>query len=348
MLEDLSDVDLAMTLLPEEAHSRVHLDEALSCEPIRTDVLIGPAVAWLEVRRSRASGSEGDPRFHGEVGPCQATMYATQALEQYFECPFKYFARTMLKLGEDDKDDQSWTVLERGLFLHRVFETFFRRWQAAGQKTITLATLEHAPDSFREIVDEAFADFPAAVRAVTRARLLGSPAAPGLAERLFLFEVNHPGDVLERLIEFRIEGTFNFADGARHRQVAIRGVADRIDLLTDGTFRALDYKSNRAPNLDRALQLPVYVNCIEHQLAERDDREWQVGAAAYVAFGDPRLYVPLAQRDLSVALARGETRLLDVLEQVEAGTFPPRPAELYRCSFCPYPTVCRKDYVGEN
>ena len=346
LLEDLSDVDLAITLLPEEDHSRVNLDEALSCEPSRTDVLSGPAVSWLEVRRSRANGSESDPRFHGEVGPCQATTYATRALEQYLECPFKYFAQTMLKLEEDDKDEQSWTVLERGLFLHRVFETFFRRWQAAGQKTITLATLEHALDGFREIVDEALANFPAAVRAVTRAWLLGSPAAAGLAERLFLFEVNHPGDVLERLIEFRIEGTFDFADGTRHRQVAIRGVADRIDLLTDGTFRVLDYKSNRAPNWNRAIQLPVYAHCLESQLTERDDREWQVGAAAYVAFGDPRLYVPLAQRDLSLALARGEARLLDVLEQVEAGTFPPRPTELHRCSFCPYPTVCRKDYVS--
>ena len=348
LLEDLADADLAVTRVPEDVNARVNLDEALSREPLRADVLTGPAVDWLAARRSRAIGPEGDPRFQGAVGPRPATAYAVRALEQYLECPFKYFARTVLKLEEEDEDSQSWSALERGLFLHRVFETFFRRWQADGQKAITLASLEHALDSLREVVDDALADLPAAARAVTRVWLLGSPAAPGLAERLFLLEVDRPGEVLERLIEFRIEGTFDFADGDRHRQVAIRGVADRVDLLADGTFRVLDYKSNRAPNRNRALQLPVYARCVEHQLAERDDREWQVGAAAYVAFGDPRLYVPLARHDLSEALARGDARLLDVLERVEAGAFPPRPAELYRCNFCPYPTVCRKDYVGEE
>ena len=117
LLEDLEDADLAITRLPEEANARVNLDEALSWEPLRADVLTGPAVDWLEVRRSRASGPEGGPRFQGEVGPLPATAYAARALEQYLECPFKYFARTVLKLEEEDEDSQTWTALERGLFL---------------------------------------------------------------------------------------------------------------------------------------------------------------------------------------------------------------------------------------
>ena len=183
---------------------------------------------------------------------------------------------------------------------------------------------------------------------MVRAWLLGSAAAPGLAERLFLLEISRPGDVVERLVEFRIDGTFVFEKGGRRREARIRGVVDRIDLFSNGTFRLIDYKANRAPDRHLALQLPVYSRCAEQQLEGYRDKSWQVGDAAYAAFGDARLHVPLAGRDLKRQLARDEGRVVDVLDAIDTGVYPPRPAELYRCNFCSYPTVCRKDYVGEG
>ena len=75
---------------------------------------------------------------------------------------------------------------------------------------------------------------------------------------------------------------------------------------------------------------------------------WQVDDAAYVAFGDARLRVPLASRNLRRELAKGDARVVEVLDAIDSGTYSPRPAELRRCCVCPYPTVCRKDYVGEG
>ena len=40
-------------------------------------------------------------------------------------------------------------------------------------------------------------------------------------------------------------------------RLRLRGKADRIDLLDDGTLRIVDYKLGRAPKPGRALQLPV-------------------------------------------------------------------------------------------
>jgi RecB family exonuclease len=52
----------------------------------------------------------------------------------------------------------------------------------------------------------------------------------------------------------------------------LRGKADRIDLLDDGTLRVVDYKLGRAPKPARALQLPVYGVCVTQQLEGRHGR----------------------------------------------------------------------------
>ena len=39
---------------------------------------------------------------------------------------------------------------------------------------------------------------------------------------------------------------------------------------------------------------------------------------------------------------------LAAVDEIEQGQFPVRPSEPYRCVYCEYPTVCRKDYVGDD
>ena len=173
-------------------------------------------------------------------------------------------------------------------------------------------------------------------------------AAAGLADRLFALEVSRPAEVVQRLTEFRVDGEFLIGAGEVQRRVRLRGVADRVDLFSDGTFRVLDYKSNRAPERSRSLQLPLYARCLEQQLEPHEGRRWRVGEAAFVAFGDPRFYVPLGGGSLDARLDAGESRAVTVLQDIERGDYPVRPVELYRCSFCAYPTVCRKDYVGDE
>ena len=46
-------------------------------------------------------------------------------------------------------------------------------------------------------------------------------------------------------------------------------------------------------------------------------------------------------------LRDAQTRLLDTIDAIERGEFPPRPAETHLCMRCAHVTVCRKDYVGD-
>ena len=345
-LEEPTDTDHVVTRIRIDTELCVTTDDALAQASVPPGILQAVPARWLRLRQARPDGVT--PQFHGVVGQRPAATYAVKALEQYLECPFKYFAGTLLGLGDELADRQTLTAQQRGLLLHRVLETFYANWQATTGGAVTLANLDQALERFRGVAERALRELQPVDRTVVRAWLLGSAAAPGLAERLFLLEISRPGDVVERLVEFRIDGTFVFAKGGRRREARIRGVVDRIDLFSNGTFRLIDYKVNRAPQRDLALQLPVYSRCAEKQLEGYRERSWQVSDAAYAAFGDARLYVPLANRNLRRELAKDEGRVVDVLDAIDSGVYPPRPAELYRCNFCPYPTVCRKDYVGKG
>lgn len=359
LLEQVADAGLETAREPAVREPCVTAEEALVRGSVAPGDLSEPAASWLALRRRRPGREERRP---GMAGRSRAGTYAVSALEQYLDCPFRYFAARELALEEEPADEPVLTPRDRGRLLHRLLETFFSRWQADGHRTITLANVDLALHRFRALVDAAAAGLPPVDRPVVRTWLLGSAAAPGLAEQLFLSEVGEPVDVEERLVELRVRDAFRLdggqggeraagpedgSDGGR--TVEVRGTADRVDLLSDGTFRILDYKTNRSPPRDRALQLPVYARCAERELAGRRGRVWRAGAAAYVAFGDPRLHAPLAKsgRDLDRALAEGEARAVDALERIGRGEFPARPAERRLCAHCPYPTVCRKDYVAE-
>lgn len=304
----------------------------------------GTASRWLAIRQARQRVP--DAAFHGFVRAGARGPYAVSALERYLECPFKYFAQRTLVLEEEAEGARTLTPQQRGLFLHRVFEAFFARWQADGEGAITLANLEPALVRFREVADVELDRLATHDRPVARAWLLGSAASSGLAERLFMTEVEDPAEVVERLLEFRIDGDYELDGGKTRHRIALRGTADRIDLHGDGTFHVIDYKANRPPQAARALQLPVYALCAEQRLSAGRDGDWQATNASYVAFGDPRLRVSVAGRDMAAAMRDGERRLVEAVQSIERGDFPPRPAEIFRCQFCAYPTVCRKDYVG--
>ena len=321
-------------------------EDASILAPLKSMNLKSTKNLWLRFRMNRPDRKE--QKFHGTVGKQAQKMYAVKTLEQYRECPFKYFAGTLLQLGEESVDEHTLTPLQRGKLLHSVLEKFFLRWEQLGEGAITIEKFHEALSEFHMIAKKVLALIPASERPIAHAWLLGSAATPGIAERLFMLEINQPTEVVERLIEYSFNGSFVFRSGDCKKVIQIRGVTDRIDLFSDGTFRIIDYKANRAPNRDQALQLPVYARCAEQQLEGYQNRFWRVRDAAYIAFGSVRLNISLAARDFAQVITKGEELVIDTVNRIERGEYPPRPIQLRSCNTCPYPTVCRKDYVGEE
>jgi ATP-dependent helicase/nuclease subunit B len=271
------------------------------------------------------------------------------ALETYLDCPFKFFAQHVLRLEDEPEDEEVMDPKRQGRFLHEVFESFFKTWQASGERAITPGNLDRARELFTAVVDSALERLPVAEAGLERTRLLGSPAAAGLGEAVLRMEAERPVPVVERLLEHDLRGTFSFATRDGMRAIVLRGKADRVDLLEDGTFRVIDYKLGWPPNRARALQLPIYGVCAEQRLVQHRGRSWRLGEAVYLAFKGPRRVVPLfaSDTDRVRVLADAQQRLVETVDAIARGDFPPAPDDVWRCETCSFSSVCRKDYVGD-
>lgn len=343
VLEDLGEIDFNRVVISHTALSKG------DSEPDRTKTG-GSQVSfdaraknqWKLLRIERV-GFRNNLRFKGRVGSRQAKPYAVTELEQYLSCPFKYFSRYVLDLDESsERDDELFlSPKQRGLLLHSVFETFFKNWQFE----LTLSNLDRALNRFSVFAEKAISRLEPSERAVARVWLLGSAVSPGVAERVFVAEIENEPKVVERLTEHRIRSTLECRNGEERRTVELRGKPDRIDLHADNTFRVIDYKSGLSPQLSNALQLAVYTGCIEQQLQAERGSEWQAVEPIYVALGDhKKTVVPIRNKSLRKAIETGEKRVMTITQKIEDGHYPVRPVSTFNCKSCGYSTICRKEY----
>ena len=219
-----------------------------------------------------------------------------------------------------------------------------------GHGAIDAAALPDGADAVRRRSSIACSQtIPPSERAIERAVLLGSAVAAGLGERAFRFEVAQPQMLVARELEVKLDGEYTLGPGAR--PIRLRGTADRIDLLGDGTLRLIDYKTGKASNARDLLQVKIYGACAETHLHGHLGRAWTVADAGYLAFGrgDDLVRRGAHARDARPrSLAEAGAEALAVADAVEAGTFPVAPDEPFTCTCCGFAAVCRKDYVGDE
>jgi ATP-dependent helicase/DNAse subunit B len=157
-------------------------------------------------------------------------------------------------------------------------------------------------------------------------------------------EAERGAGIRERLMEYELDGVYSFVgeDGSS-RDVRLRAKIDRIDVLEDGTFRLIDYKTKYVPDRREALQLPIYSACVRTSLATQHGRDVPPSEAMYLSFEGPRAVVPLEERgkdfdDLTAAAAQ---RLVAALDNIAAGHYPAKPETRNLCTMCAYTAVCR-------
>jgi RecB family exonuclease len=345
LLDEIPRANLRMEAAAEPINARVSLQEAMTLDPPAPAALPPGAAAWAQVR---LEPRDTPGRFRGASGPWVFPRVSVSRLERYLDCPFRFFASEVLGLEEEPDDEDTRTPLERGRFLHELFEAFFAEWQRRGHVRISPDTLPAARAVFEEVCEKALATLPAVEAALERTRLLGSAVSPGIAHRVLSLEAEQAVEVTGRLLEFPLEGEFTFrARDGRRRAISLSAKADRIDLLSNGAVRVIDYKSRQTPDLKQALQLPIYSFCARQRLAGYEGREWTLAEAAYLSFEGDRAVIPLRARGstLDDLIDEAQDRMLTALDDIAEGSFPPRPARKSLCSNCPYATVCRREWV---
>ena len=329
--------------------TRIFEHEALGIEPVALDG--APPIAREVVEFRLNAPPPSDPRYRGSTAGHAARTLSLTALERYQDCPFKFFAADVMRLEEIPEDEQVLSPKARGRFIHEVFQRFFDAWDRRGGGALTSDQMDDARALFETTAAPLLAQLPDAEAGLERARLFGSAIAVGMVDIVLGLEASRPpAAVRERWLERRFDGEFTLG-AAGARRVNVRGVADRIDLLEGNRLRVVDYKSGYAPDVKRALQVPVYALCAQETLTARDGRRWSIDEASYVAFSGKRALVPVVREgtaDPEPILAAARERLFGVLAGVSEGSFPARPYDTRICAYCAYPSVCRKDYVGDE
>ena len=352
LLEDV--VDLGLTPSPERARPvrRASVTEMLADGPIVPSAVEGDAARWLAVRRGGDRAGLPEPAGPpGHVGRLDPVAYAVSRVDRYLDCPFKYFCAAVLEIDEVADEEPTLTRRAQGELLHEVLRALVDAWQARGHRGFAADDLPDALALAAQVVDEAVVTLSPVNRQLARGRLLGSAAGMGLVERFVRLEAERSGEVVEMQVERKLEGTFQLreASGAS-RPVDVRGIADRVDLLADGSLRVVDYKLGRAPRSDRALQLPIYAVCASQALSGYRDRTWRPEESGYLALGATRPLVPVVGPGVDPApiLADGQARFVEAVDGIERGELPPRPAEERLCASCGYAAVCRKGAVRDD
>lgn len=335
-IEDLSAFGLRTEIAPVDADALTFDYEVLAHDPLAS------GSKWAALR---AHGGPRDPgRFEGEAGAWVLPRVSVSRLERYMKCPFQFYVANVLQVPEEPEDETSRSPLERGRFLHELFETFFHEWQARGRGRITAGDMNEARALFEEVAGPALRSLPPAEAGLERARLFGSAVGSGIVDRVFSMEAERGVEIRERLMEYELDGSFSFAgeDGAI-RNVRLRAKIDRVDLLADGTFRLIDYKTKYVPDRRQALQLPIYSACVRTSLATTYGRDIPASEAMYLSFEGPQAIVPLEERgkafdDLTAAAGH---RLVATLDAIAAGHYPARPETRNLCTMCAFTAVCR-------
>ena len=305
---------------------------------------------WLARRVSRTPALTR--RYHGAVGPRAAGVYAVSHVERYLECPFKYFAAQVLRLEEERDGRVRADAAGAGPASARGLRSVLRGVAARGPPGVSTGNLDEALALFEEVAERQL--LASAGRRTVRSSgpiCSARRPPPGLAERAFAFEIEQGIGVVERLLEYRVRRRVRASrPGTEHRRVAVRGKADRIDVLADGT---LARHGLQARTRAEACARPAAAG-LRHLRAAGA----RADGAAIVAAGPCRLRrfqgeerVRRARRHVVAATRRCARAGSDSWTPSPASSAASsRPIPTSRCSApaAAIPHVCRKDYVGDE
>jgi RecB family exonuclease len=274
------------------------------------------------------------------------------ALDEFAQCPFKFFAGRVLGLGEREEGAQrgELTAQARGQVYHSALERFYRTlpegaWSGRGD---ALAHLE-------AVLVETFAEND--WRALGLYPLLWEASRLELSAHLRAFVAwdfarLRAGGYRPRLFEARLSGE---PEGGAPGGVPWRGIADRVDADAGGRFRVIDYKTRESGRWKKGLarlaaegeshQIPFYAALAGRELG--DGWSFAGGELLFLESPDDEgRSMELTPEDWKNAREPFMAALTDKIERISAGRFPisPEDGERGHCSWCEFPTVCRKSH----
>jgi ATP-dependent helicase/nuclease subunit B len=255
---------------------------ASSIQQLASLPALAPVITrWREITSAHATTFLSPAAVHQLYGTELAT--SVSKLEQFAECPFKFFVAA--GLGAEERKEFEVDHRERGSFIHRLLDEFHLRVTASGRRWRDLSPADAAALAAR-VGEDLLASPEFALFAADESRRFAARSLIASAQRLLAALVGWmPGYAFDPVaveLGFGLPGSplpawrLDLADG---RALALRGRIDRVDLCRDEktgeTFAVVvDYKSS-PKKLDPLkithglqLQLLAYLNVLRSSRRE--------------------------------------------------------------------------------
>ena len=255
---------------------------------------------------------------------------SVSALKSLVDCPYRFFARHVLRLNELDDVAETMEKQDYGLLVHRSLERFH-----AAHPVVSEMSEDDALAALTRIVEDVFAAAEADNWLALGWRLRWQSRLAGYLD----WQRRREADGWRwQAAEAPAARRFSLPDGG---EVELHGRIDRIDRMNGApaALGLLDYKTMKRGDLRRLLaddiQLPAYALMCEEAVQ-----------AAYVALDDEAVdVVPCAEALADAAAAQGE-RLLQAMSDLRGGAPLPAHGVETVCRYCEMAGLCRRDHVA--
>lgn len=330
--------DLAglITLSEEACFSWQHLrggEVVLPCAAVDILSVVHARAYGDGLRREPQPSGGASAVFRGQGMPAPV-LHAAQVpqrltasgLASLIACPYQYFVRHVLGLGEREEVSEALEKSDYGQLIHSVLQAFHGRFPVLADipDVELLAALEQESGRvFGPALERNFLEHAWVLRWQAR-----------LPDYLRWQREREAEGWRFGAAEVQAQRDFSLADGST---LHLQGRLDRVDQDADGRVAVLDYKSRRLKSLqDQAgdpddVQLAVYTLLKGAQVAE----------AAYVALDDEAVASAALADPQPTALRQGE-RIVALFNALRSGA--PLPAHGVACTWCEARGLCRKDF----
>ncbi len=208
------------------------------------------APQWMAWAASLDEMGEAQPI--ARPSPCppvedRPTRFSVTEIETLIRDPYSIYAKHVLGLKPLEDIDASIAAAERGTIIHAALEKFVKAYPDRLPDNAYDELIRHGRLAFADTMDR------------PDVATFWWPRFERIAEWIVEFETTHRLDMT--LAHAEIQGEIEVSDTLK-RKVKLRGRADRIDVMTDGSLAIIDYKTGQVPGkreveIGLAPQLPL-------------------------------------------------------------------------------------------
>ncbi|MDO8423861.1 MAG: double-strand break repair protein AddB [Parvibaculum sp.] len=207
------------------------------------------APKWMEWAQSLDAASDVSPIDKPAPRPPldkRPTKFSVTEIETLIRDPYSIYAKHVLRLKPLDAIDESIAAAERGTIIHEALELFVRAYPETLPENAYEELIRLGREAFAETIDR------------PNVATFWWPRFERIAEWIVEFETKHR----EAVTKAHEEKSGLIEIGGLKRPTTLRGRADRIDEMTDGTLTIIDYKTGGMPGkreveVGLAPQLPL-------------------------------------------------------------------------------------------